>query len=85
MNTEHTTHDNMFADVADVRHAQRMYTEVYVRHANRDLRDQLVAQRRRADVFHGVTPWHYRARKWLGKFFTAAAVAGSVHDIKDSF
>ena len=83
MNTEYTTHSNMIADTADVRHAPHAYTNLEVRNANADLRDQLMAQRKRNDLEYGVTPWTYRASKWLGKFFTARAVMGTIRGFRD--
>ena len=50
--------------------ANHAYSELEIREANRQLRDQLVERRRYDDETLGVTPWTYRAKKWLGKFFT---------------
>jgi hypothetical protein len=58
---------------------------VEVRDANRELRDQLIGRRKYADETLGVTPWNYRARKWLGKFFTSASVVNTGRNIKDLF
>ena len=82
---EHTTHNNIFADTADVRHANHAYTETEIRDANRQLRDQLVERRKYDDETLGVTPWTYRARKWLGKFFTSASVINTGRNVKDLF
>jgi hypothetical protein len=80
---EHTTHDNIIANTADVRHAPHAYTEYEIRQSNRELRDHLVDRRKYDDETLGVTPWHYRLRKALGKAFTASAVIDTARDVKD--
>jgi hypothetical protein len=79
---EHTTHDNIFANTADVRHANHAYTETEVRQSNRELRDRLVDRREYDDQSLGVTPWWYRFRKGLGKAITGASVINTGRNIK---
>lgn len=71
---EHTTHDNILVNTADVRHANHQYTEAEVRQSNRELRDHLVGRRKYADESLGTTSWFYRFRKGLGKGLTTASV-----------
>lgn len=65
--------DNIFFDRADVRH-DRPVTEAEARQRNRDLAAQLTRQRDYADQANGVAPLGYRARKGIGKAWTAYTV-----------
>jgi hypothetical protein len=79
---EHTTHNNVLVNTADVRHAPRIYTELEERQANRDLRDAMHGRRKYADESLGVTPWWYRLRKSFGKAAATASVINTARSIE---